>query len=43
MDQKAIVKELFKLQDKTYAVFNSKLIPTVDSDKVIGVLLNSKT
>ncbi len=37
MDQKAIVKELFKLQDKTYAVFNSKLIPTVDSDRVIGV------
>ena len=37
MDQKAIVKELFKLQDKTYAVFNSGLIPTVEQDRVIGV------
>ncbi len=37
MNQKAIVKELFKLQDKSYAAFNSKLIPTVESDRVIGV------
>ena len=37
MKQKAIVKELFKLQDKSYAAFNSKLIPTVESDRVIGV------
>lgn len=37
MNQKAIVKELFKLQDKSYAAFNSKLIPTVEQDRVIGV------
>ncbi len=30
-------KKLFELQDKDYKEFHSKLIPTVDSDRVIGV------
>ena len=32
-----ILKELFKLQDKEYAEFQSKLTPTVDKNKFIGV------
>lgn len=32
-----IQKELFKMQDKTYAKFQSKLLPTIDSAKIIGV------
>ncbi len=32
-----IVDELFKLQDKEYAEFQSKLTPTVDKNKFIGV------
>lgn len=32
-----ILDELFKLQDKEYAVFQSKLTPGVDGDKFIGV------
>ena len=32
-----ILKELFKLQDKEYAEFQSKLTPSVDKNKFIGV------
>ncbi len=32
-----IQKELFKMQDKTYAGFQSKLLPTIDSTTIIGV------
>ena len=32
-----ILEELFKLQDKEYAEFHSKLVPTIDKDKLIGV------
>ena len=32
-----IQQELFKLQDKTYQEFSSKLIPTVLPEKIIGV------
>lgn len=37
MERKDIVAELFRLQDKDYAAFQSKLLPTVDRDRVIGV------
>lgn len=30
-------KQLFSLQDKTYRAFQSKLLPTVDPDTVIGI------
>jgi len=33
----AIAKELFKLQDKEYALFQSKLIPTVPRESIIGI------
>ena len=29
--------ELFRLQDKKYAAFQAKLIPTVETDRIIGV------
>lgn len=32
-----ILENLFALQDKSYQAFNSKLIPTVPSEKIIGV------
>ena len=32
-----IKNELFKMQDITYRDFNSKLIPTVDKESMIGV------
>jgi 3-methyladenine DNA glycosylase AlkD len=32
-----IQKRLFELQDLTYRDFHSKLMPTVDKDRVIGV------
>lgn len=32
-----IVKKLFELQDKKYAEFQSRLTPTVDKSKFIGV------
>ena len=32
-----ITNELFKMQDEKYRDFNSKLIPTVDKDSMIGV------
>ena len=37
MNRDDIVAELFRLQDKTYAAFQAKLIPTVDTDRIIGV------
>ena len=37
MTRDAIVAELFRLQDKKYADFQAKLIPTVEADRVIGV------
>ncbi len=33
----ALQKRLFSLQDKTYKAFQSKLLPTVDPDTVIGI------
>jgi 3-methyladenine DNA glycosylase AlkD len=36
-DEKALQKRLFAMQDAEYRAFNSKLIPTVDPDTVIGV------
>lgn len=32
-----IIKELFKLQDNAYKEFHSKLMPTVDKERVIGI------
>ena len=32
-----IIEELFKMQDKKYQEFQSKLIPTRSSDTIIGV------
>lgn len=32
-----IVAELFRLQDKEYAAFQAKLIPTAEADRIIGV------
>ena len=37
MNRDEIVAELFRLQDKKYAVFQAKLIPTVDAGRIIGV------
>ena len=37
MNKDDIVAELFRLQDKKYAAFQAKLIPTVETDKIIGV------
>ena len=37
MNRDDIVAELFRLQDKKYAAFQAKLIPTVDTDRIIGV------
>ena len=37
MDRDEIVAELFRLQDKKYAAFQAKLIPTVETDRIIGV------
>lgn len=34
---KEIIENLLKLQDKDYQIFQSKLIPTIDSDRMIGV------
>ena len=34
---KEIQDKLFKYQDITYREFNSKLIPNIDKDKMIGV------
>ena len=37
MTEKQITEKLFSLSDEKYKVFHSKLMPTVDSDKIIGV------
>ena len=37
MTRDEIVAELFHLQDKKYAAFQAKLIPTVEPDRIIGV------
>ena len=37
MNRQEIVAELFRMQDKKYAAFQAKLIPTVAADRVIGV------
>ena len=37
MKREEIVAELFRLQDKKYAAFQVKLIPTVAADRIIGV------
>ena len=37
MNRVEIVAELFRLQDKSYAAFQAKLIPTVAPDRIIGV------
>lgn len=37
MKRDEIVAELFRLQDKEYAAFQAKLIPTVEADRIIGV------
>ena len=37
MSRDEIVAELFRLQDKKYAAFQAKLIPTVEADRIIGV------
>ena len=36
-DLQEIRKKLFALQDKGYQAFHSRLMPTVPSEKVIGV------
>ena len=37
MNREEILAELFRLQDKKYAAFQAKLIPTIPADKIIGV------
>ena len=37
MNRDDILVELFRLQDKKYADFQSKLLPTVEADRIIGV------
>ena len=37
MNRQEILAELFRLQDKKYAAFQAKLIPTVAADRIIGV------
>ena len=37
MNRQEILAELFRLQDKQYAAFQAKLIPTVAADRIIGV------
>ena len=37
MKRNEIVEELFRLQDKDYALMQAKIIPTVSSDRIIGV------
>ena len=40
MDSKnPLQKELFALQDKEYRDFTAKLIPNVDKEKIIGILV----
>ncbi len=37
MNRDEIAAELFRLQDKKYAAFQAKLIPTVGAERIIGV------
>ena len=37
MNRDEIEAELFRLQDKKYASFHAKLIPTVEAERIIGV------
>lgn len=37
MNRDEIVAELYRLQDKKYAAFQAKLIPTVETDRIIGI------
>ena len=37
MNRDEIVAELFRMQDKDYALMQAKIIPTVDADRIIGV------
>ena len=37
MNRAEIAAELFRLQDKKYAAFQAKLIPTVEAERIIGV------
>ena len=37
MNRQEILAELFRLQDKKYASFQAKLIPTIPADRIIGV------
>lgn len=37
MNRNDIVTELFRLQDKEYAAMQSKIIPTIKADRIIGV------
>ena len=37
MNRERIVAELFRLQDKKYAAMQTKIVPTVDPDRIIGV------
>ena len=36
MNRDEIVAELFRLQDKKYAAFQAKLIPTIEMHRIIG-------
>ena len=37
MNRDEIVAELFRMQDKDYAIMQAKIIPTVAADRIIGV------
>ena len=37
MNRNEIVAELFRLQDKDYALMQAKIIPTIAADRIIGV------
>ena len=37
MNREKIVEELFRMQDKDYALMQNKIIPTVAADRIIGV------
>ncbi|MCR5810754.1 MAG: DNA alkylation repair protein [Lachnospiraceae bacterium] len=37
MKREEIVKELFRMQDKDYALLQAKILPTVAADRIIGV------
>ena len=37
MNRNEILAELFRLQDKKYAAMQTKIIPTLEADKIIGV------